>query len=233
MGAIYLVRHGQASFGAKEYDQLSQTGEEQARRLGEWINHCAIDVSVIATGTQKRHKQSAIACSSACPGAKGANWHEDAGFNEFDHHEVLIRHRREFASHEFLTEFLAGNGNPRRAFQQIFAEAVARWISGRHDDDYAESFAAFRKRVTTALEQLIACSGAEKTSWIFTSGGAISAVVQELLGIPDERIFDLNWTLVNTGVTKLLHRPGKISLSYVNGQAHLERLQKPELITYR
>ena len=34
MAQIYLVRHGQASFGSSNYDQLSELGFEQARLLG-------------------------------------------------------------------------------------------------------------------------------------------------------------------------------------------------------
>ncbi|MFP2905716.1 histidine phosphatase family protein [Pyxidicoccus sp. 3LFB2] len=37
MGVVYLVRHGQASFGAADYDQLSETGLAQARVLGETL----------------------------------------------------------------------------------------------------------------------------------------------------------------------------------------------------
>lgn len=233
MGVIYLVRHGQASFGAEDYDQLSPLGQEQARHLGGWINDCRLSVSAIATGTQKRHRQSAAAFSTACTTPAPESWQEDAGFNEFDHHEVLVRHRPEFAASQALKDFLAQTHNPRREFQQIFSQAVARWISGRHDTDYAESFAAFRERVTTALKLLIEAADTGQDAWVFTSGGSITAIVQGLLAIPDERIFELNWTLVNTGITKLLHQPGRISLSYVNSHAHLERLKRPELITYR
>ena len=155
MGVIYLVRHGQASFGDDDYDQLSPLGQEQARHLGEWINDCGLSVAAIATGTQKRHRQSAAACSTLCYAPAEENWQEDAGFNEFDHHEVLVRHRPEFAAPQALKQFLAQAGNPRRAFQQIFSQAVSRWISGRHDTEYAESFASFRERVTTALNRLI------------------------------------------------------------------------------
>ena len=35
MGTLYLVRHGQASFGSANYDQLSALGQRQCRRLGE------------------------------------------------------------------------------------------------------------------------------------------------------------------------------------------------------
>ena len=233
MGVIYLVRHGQASFGADDYDQLSPLGQEQAKRLGEWINDCGLTISAIATGTLKRHLQSAAACSTACPTQEPVWWQEDAGFNEFDHHEILVRHRPEFAAPQALNAFLAQDGNPRRTFQQIFSRAVARWTGGEHDADYAESFAAFRERVTAALQRLINTASQGHDIWTFTSGGAITAIVQGLLAIPDRQVFELNWTLVNTGVTKLMYRPGRVSLSYINNHAHLERLQQPELITYR
>ncbi|HEY6008818.1 MAG TPA: histidine phosphatase family protein [Geobacteraceae bacterium] len=233
MGVIYLVRHGQASFGAADYDQLSPLGEEQTRRLGDWISACGLSISAIATGTQKRHRQSAVACGAACPAPAPERWRADAGFNEFDHVEVLVRHRPEFAAPRALSEFLGRADDPRRAFQQVFSQAVARWVSGEHDAEYAESFAAFRERVMAALRRTVETAVKGEGIWVFTSGGAITAIVQGLLAIPDARIFDLNWTLVNTGVTKLLHGRGRVSLSYVNGHAHLERLQRPELITYR
>jgi len=34
MGAIYLVRHGQAAFGTDDYDRLTEIGYTQARLLG-------------------------------------------------------------------------------------------------------------------------------------------------------------------------------------------------------
>ena len=37
MANLFLVRHGQASFGADDYDRLSPTGHEQSRLLGEYL----------------------------------------------------------------------------------------------------------------------------------------------------------------------------------------------------
>lgn len=37
MSVIYLVRHGQASFGSDDYDRLSTIGREQAQALGEYL----------------------------------------------------------------------------------------------------------------------------------------------------------------------------------------------------
>ena len=39
MTTIYLVRHGQASFGAASYDQLSAKGEQQAQVVGDFFKH--------------------------------------------------------------------------------------------------------------------------------------------------------------------------------------------------
>lgn len=232
MGTIHLVRHGQASFGAADYDQLSPLGEEQARSLGQWVSDCGGSLTAIVTGTQKRHLQSAEACATTCLAPSREEWHLDAGFNEFDHHQVLVRHRPEFADNGELNRFLAQAANPRRTFQEIFAQAVSRWVGGAHDREYVESYAAFRHRAVTALRRLVT-DDQKAEAWVFTSGGVIAAIVQELLAIPDDRIFELNWTLINTGVTRLLHRPERISVSCVNSQAHLERLRRPELITYR
>jgi broad specificity phosphatase PhoE len=233
VGTIYLVRHGQASFGSDDYDQLSPLGEEQSWHLGQWLSDCGRTLPAVVTGNQKRHLQTATACSAACTAPPRESWRQDSGFNEFDHQEVMDRFRPYLSEKRALDEYLSQSGNPRRAYQQLFSQAVSRWTSGEHDADYRESFLGFRKRVNEALRPLAESPKGAPETWVFTSGGAISAVIQELLAIPDHRIFELNWVLVNTGVTKLLYQPGKISLSFYNSQAHLERLQRPELITYR
>ena len=70
MGQVYLVRHGQASFGAADYDQLSPTGVEQARVLGRWFAQCGHRFTRVATGSLKRHRQTAEACLGVIPDAQ-------------------------------------------------------------------------------------------------------------------------------------------------------------------
>ncbi|HJV74342.1 MAG TPA: phosphoglycerate mutase family protein, partial [Noviherbaspirillum sp.] len=57
MGQIYLVRHGQASFGSANYDQLSELGLEQARLLGEWFANSRQQFHRVVTGDMRRHRQ--------------------------------------------------------------------------------------------------------------------------------------------------------------------------------
>ena len=61
MGAIYLVRHGQASFGAAEYDALSPLGVEQAGILGAALKQRGLSFDRIVSGPMRRHRQTAEA----------------------------------------------------------------------------------------------------------------------------------------------------------------------------
>lgn len=233
MGSIYLIRHGQASFDADDYDQLSPLGMEQSRLLGTWMRDMGHQPDSIICGSAKRHKQTAQSCLQAwredLSQMPEENWIIDAGFDEFDHQEVLLKHCPQFANFVELKQFIASQSHPRRAFQEVFTAAVQRWVSG-DADDYAESWIAFQSRCREALQR--ACANEGKI-WIFTSGGTISALLQQVLGISDERIFDLNATLVNAGLSRLYYRPGKISLSFLNSSAHLEVHQAPALMSYR
>src|SRR6476660_3762059 len=67
MGQIYLVRHGQASFGKANYDQLSELGIEQARLLGQWFASCGVHIDKVVTGDMQRHRQTAEACMAMLP----------------------------------------------------------------------------------------------------------------------------------------------------------------------
>jgi broad specificity phosphatase PhoE len=57
MGTLYLVRHGQASFGAENYDELSELGHRQSVRLGEYFAQKGISFDRLIAGTLNRHKQ--------------------------------------------------------------------------------------------------------------------------------------------------------------------------------
>lgn len=245
MGQIFLVRHGQASFGSADYDQLSPLGVEQARALGEWFGRCGQSFDRIVTGDLKRHRQTADACLTALSafGGNAVERGSDAGFNEYDHDEIMIRHRPEFADPDEMKRFLAAHENGKRAFQLEFERAMARWMSGQHDADYRESWQAFRSRCTAALARLMDGAGASQKIAVFTSGGTISALSQQVMGLSDQSVYQLNWSLVNSAVTKLLFQSSpvkdgqsaatRVSLSYLNNYAHLERLGKGDSITYR
>ena len=50
MSSILLVRHGQASFGAADYDNLSDVGHEQSRVLGAALAARGVSPDVVVAG---------------------------------------------------------------------------------------------------------------------------------------------------------------------------------------
>jgi len=234
MGEIYLVRHGQASFGAADYDQLSPLGEEQSRILGRWHASQGLPIDGVALGGLKRHRQTAEAWAAQMPDAPDPSlWTIDPGFDEYDHREMLMRAHPEARDEAGLKRWLAESAPSRGAFQEIFAAAMARWMSGLHDGDYRESWPRFHGRCIGALEALVAHAGSSKRLMVFTSGGTISAIVQSLLDLPPARVAELNWSLVNAGVTKLFYQGRRLSLSSLNNYSHFEQAGDAGLITYR
>ena len=81
MSLIYLVRHGQASFGAEDYDRLSELGQRQSRWLGEYFAERGLRFSRVLTGTLARQRDTATAILAAMDQAIEPIVHP--GFDEY------------------------------------------------------------------------------------------------------------------------------------------------------
>jgi broad specificity phosphatase PhoE len=231
MGHIVLVRHGQASFGAENYDCLSDLGMAQSKRLGEWLAGRGERFTRVVTGPMQRHRQTAQACLAALADAPAVDaWEAHGGLAEYDHEEVLAKHRPDLSNGPAIAAFLESAPDARRVFQQVFAEALRRWTGGRHDTDYRESWPAFRQRCLDALESM-ADNGAG-TTLVFTSGGPISVICQQALDCPDHKAAELSFVLANASVTRLQSRAGRLSLGSFNNFSYLED-GGSHLVTYR
>lgn len=229
MSHVLLIRHGQASFGAADYDRLSPLGEEQSQRLGGWLKQAGKSPDLVVVGTLRRHVQTADLCVDAA--GVSAPRITLAGLDEFDHEEVLARHRPDLTSREALLAELAQSADPHRVFQQMFAVAVARWVGGEFDHEYARSWPAFRGAVMLGLHAL--AEQRARTIWAFTSGGPIAVMVNALLGAPVADTFALSWPLANTSTSRLsLGAQGHTLISY-NGWPHLEGRDAKRLVSYR
>jgi broad specificity phosphatase PhoE len=230
MGAIYLIRHGQASFGSEDYDALSELGFRQARVLGEALRRRIPRVDAVFCGTLRRQRDTATACLDsmglAGPPATCAD------FNEFDHDELIRCHTPRYATPGVLTAEMDATGDPQRAFQAMFNDAFARWIGGADDSAYAEPWSGFRSRCLSALDRAAAALGSERTVLAFTSGGVIAVVCQALLGIPDSHVSNLTNALANCGVSKVVVGSKGRYLSTFNEHGHFEGAAR-DLLTYR
>jgi broad specificity phosphatase PhoE len=219
MGLVLLVRHGQASFGAEDYDVLSETGREQSRVLGRALAAQGVMPAAVVHGAMRRQRDTAEAL------LEGAGWavepELDEGWNEFDHVAVVARSAPEPAA-----------SLDRRGFQRLFEDATARWSGGEHDQDYDESWPTFQARVSAALARAFARDG---LTVAVSSGGPIAAVCAALVdpaAAPEQlpRLWNaFNTVTVNASVTRILDgSTGRRLLSF-NEHSHLPR----DLITYR
>jgi broad specificity phosphatase PhoE len=221
MGLLLLVRHGQASFGADDYDVLSETGIAQSRRLGEVLATQGFEPSVVLHGNMRRQRDTAGAMAAA------AGWavplETDGRWDEFGHLGVIA------AYSELPAEL------DRRSFQHVFELATARWASADHDEEYDETYTAFLERVDAGLREVAQLCESGSSALVVTSGGAIAAVCAMLVAVGEEprRLSPLwqrfNAVLVNSSVTRVLVGSSGPRLLSFNEHSHLER----EHLTYR
>lgn len=232
MAEIRLIRHAQARLDQENYDQLSELGVLQSEVLGRWLSTTRRQPGRIVCGTLDRHRQTATACLAAW-GQTAPPPALDTRLNEFDHQAVLARCWPELSGPGTLKTVLATAENPQRKFQELFLASVERWISGRYDSDYEETWGSFRSRCVAGLEAAVnGCEPSGELS-IFTSGGPISAICQHVLGLSDVKAIEMNWSILNTSLTVLFNRRKGLRLGSFNLAAHLEVSGDARLITYR
>lgn len=227
--AVYLVRHAQASFGAEDYDALSEVGHAQARVLGAALRERVPRVDRAVVGRMRRHRETA----EACLGAMGAHVaiEEDRGWDEYDHEAVLRAYDPRYSERAAIAEDILKEDDPPRAFQRIFARAVGRWASGAHDHEYHESWSAFCARVGAALGRLQ--ESPAETTLVFTSGGPILAACKDILRLPSDEAVRMGWALANASVTQLTASESGFRLTTFNEHAwYFERGASP-LLTFR
>lgn len=244
MAAIYLIRHGQASFGSADYDQLSEKGSKQAELLGQYWRARA-NPSKFYSGDLLRHSQT---LSSFKEGYQGAATPMiiHSGFNEFDHVDILKNYQAQWQDLTKMSEEINQLKEPNKTFQKEFAQALNRWVSGDKDQEYKESWLEFKTRCIRALHDIIAQELANKRKvnaegnepkkskdiLVFTSGGTISVIVQHILKLSDQQALEINQQARNTSVTKLLFSENMLSVDYLNNYSHLEQAGD-DWITFR
>jgi broad specificity phosphatase PhoE len=218
---LHLVRHGQASFGADDYDHLSDLGHRQCRLLGRWMQERGLGFEAVLTGTLRRHHQSLQALSEALPGLPPA---------------VVCPALDEYDSHALLRA-LPGEPLPppdtdagRRAHFRRLREALQAWIDARIQPEGMPAFAAFRSGVVDVLARV----GREHRGdvLVVSSGGPISVAVAHALQSPDAMAIELNLRMRNSALTELAFSARGQVLHSFNTLPHLDTPEHRSSISY-
>ena len=226
MGIVLLVRHGQASFGADDYDVLSDVGVTQGLALGHSLAASGTEPVLVVNGSLRRQRETAEGI------VKAAGWtvplETDARWDEFDHLKVVETYAK--AAGDIPIDV----SDPRE-FQVLFERATGRWASANYDDEYDETFETFTTRVRGALAEAARAADTGHTVVVVSSGGAIAAAAAMLTGVSDrpQKLAAawqrFNTVMVNTSVTRVVVGSTGARLLTFNEHGHLNG----DDVTYR
>ena len=236
MSMIYMIRHGQASFGKEDYDRLSPLGERQARILAQHLLDTGFQPDAVYSGTMARQTATAEEMLDLYRAAdrKLPELERLSGFNEYDTAAIVTALFPDMVKADpSLNDELPKMYASKDSFKRVFEAAMLRWVTGEFATPEIESWEALKARVAGSLQLIMKSHGRGKTLAVFTSGGAIAASLAHVLGISGERAIRLNWQLVNSSVSRLMYNEERITLAGFNTIAHLELAGDPALITYR
>lgn len=236
MSTIYMVRHGQASFGSDQYDHLSEKGVEQSRVLSDYLWNLGLSFNAVYSGEMTRQKDTAYEMLAVYQqnGIPLPELKISAAFNEYNSKEIIMSFIGEAATQDpVLKKDLEHIFTDKKAFQRVFEGAMSKWLSGEHQKPGMQTWDNFKKKVNDGLHKVMKENVRKKNVIIFTSGGPISAAMQIVLGTTDEHSLRLAWQIINTSMTKFVYDEDRISLASFNSVSHLELQKDKNLITYR
>ena len=222
MGTLYLVRHGQASFGADDYDHLSDMGRRQSVRLGEYFAERGIHFDALIAGTLRRHKQTLEGILEGMNrGGDHLSWE---GLNEYDSEAVIA------TVHPHKLEKPTSPEMYRHHFR-LLRDGLAQWMAGVVSPRGMPSYPDFVAGVAWVLEH-VRSNHYGKNVLVVTSGGPISTAVGHVLGTSPEATIELNLRIRNTSITEFAFTPKRHMLMGFNAIPHLDAPEYKDWVTY-
>lgn len=235
MASIYLIRHGQASFGAENYDELSTLGRLQATLTGEYLARTGVVFDAAYCGSLERQKDTgalALAGQHAV-----VPLIEDARLDEVrndEHLEYLLP--KVLETRPDIQAIVDQGLDSSKRFQKVIEAVFNYWVSPECDEPAIQSWKDYSDGVHSMLRDIIKTQGAGRTTAVFTSGGTIAALTAAVLKLPGSATYQFYEPVFNCSVTQLFYGADRVSLSYFNDCSFLRELsvaRGEKLVTYR
>ena len=215
------MRHGQASFGAADYDQLSALGQRQSVQLGRYFAAKGLTFDAVLSGTLRRHNQTLAGIREGMGTALPATpW---PGLNEYDSHAVITA---------FHPQPLARPDTPElyRHHFRLLREGLVQWMHGKVHPQDMPTWPQFQQGVVDALTH-VQQSGAHNVLLV-SSGGPIASAIGHVLSTPPEATVELNMRLRNSSVSEFMFTPKHCALQTYNTLPHLDAPEFDDWITH-
>lgn len=236
MSLLFLVRHGQASFHADDYDQLSERGVEQSRQLGLHWADLNLIFDHVYVGPRRRHRQTVDAVAAVYR-ERGLHWPEPVELPELDEHcgqDVLTRSlpdlmQRDPVIRDMREKLRKDSDTAQRDYLRLFQKVTRLWVRHELSLPDLEAWHEFRDRVQRGLAKITETAGSKKRVAVFSSGGPVAAAMGFALNLDDEKTLELSWVVRNTAYAEFLFSRGRFSLVTFNAVPHLT---DPHLLTF-
>lgn len=210
MSQITLVRHGQANTHARneeEYDKLSQLGHQQARWLGDHLRSVGPVPGRVYCGSLTRHVETA----------------QSMGV----HTDITVDPRLNELQYFVLAQRLEEqHGIPipkeRDGFAVHMPQVFGAWQRDELED-VPERFSEFETRVRDAIDEIGAGSG---PALVVTSGGLISMVMRQTLGLDIPAMSKMTLAIMNTSMHRLFPIGEQLSPVLFNAVPHLDQPER-------
>ncbi len=227
MTEIYLVRHGQASFGKANYDKLSELGAQQAFWLGDYFKLRNIEFDAVYMGNMVRHRETkdgiASGMSSTHFDLPEAN--VNSALDEFNFHAVANAYLQQFPL-EQLSE-----GATPSDYYRLLKKAMLAWSQDALSHDLLdETWLQFESRVATIFKQLQHLNTSRLL--VVSSGGAISMMLKQILGYSDATVINMNLQIRNASFSQCFANERSVHLNNFNSVPHLDVIDRLHAITY-
>jgi broad specificity phosphatase PhoE len=236
MSTIYLIRHGQASFGKGDYDKLSEKGVMQSRITAEHIVAAGITFDRIYTGTMLRHLETCDEFTALLKanGTEVPQTEKTSDLNEYDSKQLLTALIPELvAENNTWQGHLSNIYTDKKSFQLLFEEVMARWIAGTYVRKDIVSWNEYLSWVNRSIDSILANHGRGKNIAIFTSGGTIAAFIKRALNLSSDDALRVTWQIVNCSITRFKCTETNLMMATFNEHAHLELCVDKNMVTYR
>ncbi len=216
---LVLVRHGQASLGAQDYDRLSELGQRQAEHTGRRLASVLATQPGFWTGTHKRHHQTAAALApNAVP--RGVPALDE--FSTFGLVRAAVTEADRLGLQRPQDAVLTDPRNHLQRLLDWFPEVLGFWQDGRLAAPDIVPWADFQQRVMSPVDVWCETLRAGRSVVVISSAGVISTLLAELSGRDLTYQRQLAVTLYNASVSELHLTADGWRVNAINCIEHLD-----------
>lgn len=224
MSELFLVRHAQASFGAGDYDRLSELGHRQSRWLGEYFRFRGFTFDRVICGEMRRHRETADGILEGM--GQAADLDSDGCWNEFDFDRIVRAYLDQYPEHQ------PDPDAPARDFARTLRNALSAWSEDRLTVALPERWSEFEARVERGLRAMQDGAGEQRRVLLVSSGGPIAMSLRQVLQAPASAMVHMNLQLRNSSYSHLYFNARGMYFAGFNHVPHLDHPERASSVTH-